>query len=307
MSRRRDDRGPVPAIVLLAALGLALAGLAPTLAGCGGGDATPGAGASSPAASFEPGASPDPVTTAAGDPLPPGTQAVYLLGGSSARECVESNAAWGAAIRAAGGPAVLAVDLGATNQSFSADRRLVQGMPKGSVVLIGVSLGRYTSPPPRALGDKPLTAEGRAALAGEVEIRHRYSEKRIQTDERKGEILDLWLAERYDLYRRNYEANHEELERLVGACRDRGLRFALLELPVNLEFVGDRLDDPRAMYREDCRRLAAVNGVPFLGFVEEVGLRNTEFYDLMHLVEPGREKWQARLAEEGVALLDADR
>ncbi len=161
MRRRRDDRGPVPAIVLLAALGLALAGLAAALAGCGGGDAAPGAASSSPAASSEPVASPEPVTTAvAGDALPPGTQAVYLLGGSSARECVESNAAWGEAIRAAGGPAALAVDLGATNQSFSADRRLVQGMPKGSVVLIGVSLGRYTSPPPRALGDKPLDRRG---------------------------------------------------------------------------------------------------------------------------------------------------
>jgi hypothetical protein len=291
-------------LLLAAALGLALA----ALAGCGGGDSAPGSAASSPAAAPEPGASPDPVTTAAaGDPLPPGTQAVYLVGGSSARECLESNGAWAAAIRAAGGPEVLAVDLGATNQSYTADRRLVRGMPKGSVVLIGVSLGRYTSPPPRALGDKPLDAEARAALAGEVDIRHRYSEKRIHSDERKGEILDLWLAERYELYRRNYEANHEELERLVRACRDRGLRFALLELPVNLEFVGDRLDAPRATYLEDCRRLAAVNGVPFLSFVEEVGLRNSEFYDLMHLVEPGREKWQARLSEEVVALLGESR
>ncbi len=301
MRRRRGGRG-----ALAAALGLALAALVAALAGCGGGDAAPGAAASSPAAeASEPAASPAPAATS--DPLPPGTQAVYLLGGSSARECLESNAAWAAAIRAAGGPEVLAVDLGATNQSFSADRRLVRGMPKDSVVLIGVSLGRYTSPPPRALGDKPLDAEARAALAGQVEVRHRYSEKRIQTDERKGEILDLWLAERYELYRRNYEANHEELERLVRACRDRGLRVALLELPLNLEFVGDRLDDPRDTYREDCRRLAAVSGVPFLAFVEEVGLRNTDFYDLMHLVEPGREKWQARLAEEVVALLGTAR
>jgi len=292
MTAARSVR-PVPAIVLLAAaFVVALAALAAALTGCGGSDAAPAA-SSSPAA--------------AGDLIPPGAQAVYLLGGSSARECLESNTAWGAAIRAAGGPQVLAVDLGASNQSFSGDRRLAQGMPKGSVVLIGVSLGRYTSSPPRALADKPLDAEARAALAGEVEIRHRYSEKRIQTDERKGEILDLWLAERYELYRRNYDANHEELERLVRACRDRGLRVALLELPINLEFVGDRLDDPRARYREDCRRLAATTGVSFLSFVEEVGLRNSEFYDLMHLVEPGREKWQARLAEEVVALLAATR
>ncbi len=307
MSRRRGGRGlpaaalpaialppstlpaaALPAIVLLAAA-LAFA-VAAALAGCGG--------------DVSPGDSPDPAATAAmADPSP--AQAVYLVGGSSARECLESNAAWGAAIRAAGGPEVLAVDLGESNQSYSADRRLVQGMPEGSLVLIGVSLGRYTSPPPKALGDKPLDAEARAALAGEVEIRHRYSEKKIQTDERKGEILDLWLAERYELYRRNYEANHEELQRLFRACRDRGLRVALLELPLNLEFMGDRLDTLRSRYRQDCRRLAATAGVPFLSFVEEVGLRNTEFYDLAHLVEPGREKWQARLSEEVVALLHA--
>ena len=260
----------------------AMLALAAPLGGCGGDGAAPDGAAPSP-------------------PAPP----VYLLGGSSARECLESNEAWAAAIRAAGGPDLLAVDLGASNQSYSGDRRLVKGMPEGSLVLIGVSLGRYTSPPPRALAGKPLDAEARAALAGEVEIRHRYSEKRIQTDERKSELLDVWLAERYELYRRNYEANDEQLERLLRACRDRGLSVALLELPLNLEFVGDRLDAPRATYRRDCRRLAAAYGVPFLSFVEEVGLANTEFYDLMHLVEPGREKWQARLAEE-VAVLLAD-
>jgi hypothetical protein len=228
---------------------------------------------------------------------------VYLLGGSSARECIESDEAFAAAIGAAGGPRVRAVNLGATNQSYTADRRLVRGVPQGALVLVGVSLGRYTTPPPEALAAKPLDAEARAALAGEAEPRHRYSERRIQTDERKGEILDTWLAERYELYRRNYESNHEELERLVRACRDRGLRVVLLELPLNLEFVGGRLDAPRATYLEDCRRLAATSGVPFLSFVEQAALANSDFYDLMHLVEPGRAKWQARLAREVAAIL----
>jgi hypothetical protein len=89
---------------------------------------------------------------------------------------------------------VLAVDLGVTNQSISGDRRLAQGMLRGSLVLIGISVGRYTSPPPRALGDKPLDDEARAALAGEVEVKHHCSVNRVHTDERKGQILDLWLA-----------------------------------------------------------------------------------------------------------------
>jgi len=272
-------------------------------AGCGG-ETPPGA---SPSASVTPASPPSPASSSVS---PDGDRAdatvepvVYLLGGSAARECIESNDAFAAAIHAAGGPEVLAVDLGATNQSYTADRRLVRGMPEGALVVIGVSLGRYTTPPPKTLAGKPLDAEARAALAGETDIRHRYSERRIQTDERKGELLDTWLAERYELYRRNYEANHEELERLVRDCRDHGLRVALLELPLNLEFVGDRLDAPRATYRKGCRRLAATSGAPFLSFVEQVGLVNTDFYDLVHLVEPGREKWQARLAEEVARLL----
>ncbi len=282
-----------------AACAAATLALVAALAGCGG-DPSPSP-TTSPSGSATSLAADAPADTS--DAAAPPGPAVYLLGGSSARECIESNAAWAAAIRAAGGPDVRAVDLGATNQSFSGDRRLTQGIPRGSLVLIGVSLGRYTSPPPRALGDKPLDDEARAALAGEVEIKHHYSVNRVHTDERKGQILDQWLAERYELYRRNYDANLEELELLLRACRKRGLRVALLELPLNLEFVGDALDAPREMYREDCRRLAARSGAPFLSFVEEVDLKNTEFYDLAHLVEPGRAKWQARLAAEVVALL----
>jgi len=289
----------VPA-VLAVLVGLGLGAL---LAACGGGD-TPGAAASGGAAGSPPAS---PTGSSAGDDASPPLPAVYLLGGSSARECVVSNAGWAAAIRAAGGPEVLSVNLGASNQSYTADRRLVRGMPEGALVLIGVSLGRYTSPPPKAAAAKPLDDEARAALAGEVEVQHRYTEKRIKTDERKGQMLDLWLAERYELYRRNYDANHEELARLLRACRERGLRAALLELPLNLEFIGDRLDAPREAYRRDCRRLAATSGVPFLSFVEEVGLVNAEFYDLAHLVEPGREKWQARLAREVARLLDDGR
>jgi hypothetical protein len=59
-----------------------------------------------------------------------------------------------------------------------------------------------------------------------------------------------------------------------------------------------------ARYRADGRALAARNGIPFIDFVAQVGLTNYDFFDLFHLVEPGRIKWQARLSREAVALLD---
>jgi hypothetical protein len=237
------------------------------------------------------------------EPGGPYAPAVYLLGGSSARECLQSNAEWAEAIREAGGPELLAVGLGASNQSFSADRRLVRGMPEGALAIVGVNLGRFTSAPPRELAGEPLDEEARAALAGEREIHHRYDRRAIRTEERKRELLSRWLDERYELYRRNYEANLEELERLLEDCRDAGLRAAVLELPLDLDLVGDALDTPRRRYVEDARRLAAAHGAAFVSFLDEIELASTDFFDLMHLVEPGRERWQERLSREIVPLL----
>ena len=86
-------------------------------------------------------------------------------------------------------------------------------------------------------------------------------------------------------------------------CKRRGFRPVLMELPVDLEMAGGMLSRVRARYRADCRRLAARYDIPFLDFVAKVGLLNTEFYDLFHLVEPGRIKWQERLTTEIVPLL----
>jgi hypothetical protein len=230
---------------------------------------------------------------------------VYLLGGSTARECLVSNESWAARMRALGVPAASAVDMGGTNQTFTLDRRLVAALPRGSVVLIGVSLGRFTRAPSLSLETKPLTAEERAMLAGESEIRHRYRAGSILSDERKQELLERWLDERYPHYRRNFDGNLAELGRLLDDCSRRDLRPALVELPLDLEAAGDELAVPRRMYLDGCSKIASSNGVPFLSFVDELKLSTDEFYDLMHLVEPGREKWQERLSNEVAGLLAA--
>jgi hypothetical protein len=230
---------------------------------------------------------------------------VYLLGGSSARECVVSNAEWSTELSELAGTRVRAVDLGSTNQSYTADRRYVCNMDDGAkLILIGVSLGRYTSPPPPQVQcDKKLSPPLQQALDGELEVEHRYSETHIQSDERKQQWLETWLAERYPLYRKNFAANSDELDALLGECRERGFAAVLLELPLNLDAVGDRLDAPRRLYVEDCRRLATRYQVPWVSFVDELQVPNTSFYDLAHLVEPGRTPWQTRLSEEVAPLL----
>jgi hypothetical protein len=315
MPRRRRvvpaaARATVAFAVLAAALiALPVAALGLVVTGCGD---EPAGGAPASSTPTDPGLSPEPVpseiaTSSSGGASggSSGTPTVYLLGGSGARECIVSNAEWGAELSALVGAKVRAIDLGATNQSFTADRRYVCNMDEGhKVVVIGVGLGRYTSPPPPQVQcDKKLSPPLQQALDGELEVEHRYSETSIQTDERKEQLLETWLAERYPLFRKNYAANRDELEALLKECRERGFSAVLLELPMNVDFAGDRLDTPRETYQEDCRKLAIKYQVPWVTFVDELALPNTSFYDLAHLVEPGRTPWQTRLSEEIAPLL----
>jgi len=79
-------------------------------------------------------------------------RAVHLLGGSSARECIVSNAGWADAIARHGGPLVRTRNLGASYQTFARDAQLVAAMPRGpTLVLIGINVGRFTAEPKAAV------------------------------------------------------------------------------------------------------------------------------------------------------------
>jgi hypothetical protein len=76
---------------------------------------------------------------------PPTTPALYLLGGSSARESIVSGESLAAEIREDGGPEVQAYDLGSINQNFAESLAVVEnarGAP--AWLLVGVNLGRFT-------------------------------------------------------------------------------------------------------------------------------------------------------------------
>jgi hypothetical protein len=226
---------------------------------------------------------------------------VYLLDGSGARECITSNASWADEIRKKSGTTVVARDLGATNQTFLQDATLVEAMPRGkAIVLIGLSVGRYTG----EATEGAETYDPGVVIATSGEVEHKYSEANILSESRKRRAAYEWLTERYPVFQETYAANQAELDKLVAACLERRMHPVLLELPINLEIVGDTYDAPRGTYRAGARELAKKYKVPYVDFVEEVGLVNTDFYDLMHLVEPGRVVWQARLSEEVATLLD---
>ena len=243
------------------------------------------------------------------------TPTVYLLGGSSARESVITKASWTAQIKRLGGGTVRTYDLGSLNQSYARDTRLVAAMPPGpALVLIGVTVGRYTgSPADDTAGLATYDPKAALAAAAGGEIQHRYTvsktpgatrQQTMLPTSKKLSLLNGWMTKCYPLFRANYAYNARMLETLVEACRRRGFHPVLLVLPINLPLIGHAFAAPMARYRADGRALAARNGIPFVDFVAQVGLTNYDFFDLFHLVEPGRIKWQARLSREVVALLD---
>ncbi len=76
---------------------------------------------------------------------PPGTPAVYLLGGSSARESIVSGESLAAEIEELGGPRVAAYDLGSMNQNFAQTMAVIEAVPDTPAwLLVGVNLGRFT-------------------------------------------------------------------------------------------------------------------------------------------------------------------
>jgi hypothetical protein len=91
----------------------------------------------------------------------PDVPALYLLGGSSARESIVSGEALAAEIGELGGPRVAAYDLGSINQNFAESLAVVDSAPDTPAwLLLGVNLGRFTA----TKEQNALQAEGREFL-----------------------------------------------------------------------------------------------------------------------------------------------
>ncbi|MBN2204541.1 MAG: hypothetical protein JW767_05920, partial [Thermoleophilia bacterium] len=235
---------------------------------------------------------------------PPSLPLVVLLGGSCGRECTVSDEVWAAEVVAAGGPAVIARNLSSRNKTFRHDLDLVGLLPPTrTVVFIGVNLGRFTGWPTPAARGPATPPEGLEFH----HTQHHYTVLRTWSAARKETAVKQWLRDRLHVFEARCEANLAMLERVVLACRERGFEVVLLELPRNEEAIGGRFEVAHARYRDGCRALAAAQGVPFIDFVDEAGLVSADFYDLMHLVEPGRDKWQRRLASVTAELLVEER
>jgi hypothetical protein len=238
---------------------------------------------------------------------PPKVPVIYLLGGSAARECTISDRAWAAEVRYIGGHRVRTFNLGSSGQTYAQSTTVVKLLPAvPSVVLIGVNLGRYM-PQPVILatrGGEPLTpgAPAAARRARGYE-QHQYHVAAILTDAQKRAMVPWWLTHRYPIFKDNFAGNVAELDQLIATCQARGLHPVLVEMPLNQPIIGHAFDEPRKTYRDSCRALAKKYGIPKIDFLDKVPLVSGDFYDLYHLVEPGRVKWQLRLSKTVVSLL----
>ena len=230
---------------------------------------------------------------------PPAEAIVCLLGGSAARESTIDDVSWAAQVKTLGGPSVAAYNLGSRNRTLEQDVKLVQALPQTpGIVYIGINVGRFTAPPSHPTLDLPDPTQALPPYH-----QHQYSQSKILSIAKKQALLDEWLAKRYPAFKKNYASNLETLEQLIVACKDRGLRPVLLELPRDTALVGHALDAPVARYTSGCRALAKKHDVPWVSVVNAARLPSTDFYDLWHLVEPGRTVWQRLLSAKTVDLL----
>lgn len=225
---------------------------------------------------------------------------VCLLGGSAARESTIGDPSWAAQVKKLGGPSVAAYNLGSRNRTLAQDVKLIKAFPKTpGIVYIGINVGRFTAPPSRPKLDLPMP---RASLPPYSQ--HQYSKSMILSVAKKKALLRDWLTNRYPAFKKNYSSNLKTLGLLVDACQKKGLKPVLLELPRNTTIIGHQLDAPIARYRKTCQALAMKYDIPYVSFVAQAKLPNSSFYDLWHLVEPGRAVWQKLLSTETVALLE---
>ena len=134
----------------------------------------------------------------------------------------------------------------------------------------------------------------------------KYTLERSYTPAQKDGMVATWFERAYPRFRANVDYNLAMLEQVVACAQERGLHVVLVELPLNRGVVHGRFDEVLAMYRRPVRAMAAARRVPYLDLESENALPSSDFHDLVHLVEPGRARWQERLARELVALMARD-
>jgi lysophospholipase L1-like esterase len=137
-------------------------------------------------------------------------------------------------------------------------------------------------------------------------VPHKYVLAKIHTKAQKEAMVRLWNATRYPVFHQNLQFNLALVRQILISCRQRGVHAVLLELPQNNEIIQGRFDKAVAEYQVPLHKLAAQFGVTYLDFNAAAAIPSADFFDLSHLVQPGRVIWQRRLAKALAALVGPD-
>ena len=130
-----------------------------------------------------------------------------------------------------------------------------------------------------------------------------YSTDHIQSYAEKRYYVSYWLSARYPEFRANYSGELGMLQKIIRACKRRHLRVVLLDLPRDLPVIGSSFDGPVSRYHAGCSRLARAWDIPWLHFNAAAQFVDRDFFDIFHLVEPGRVKYQSILSDRTIRLL----
>jgi hypothetical protein len=141
-------------------------------------------------------------------------------------------------------------------------------------------------------------------LPGRTYGQHRYNQRLGHSVAQKEAMVRKWNKRRAPFFRKNLEYNLAMLDQLLVRAQQRGVDVVLLEMPRNEAIIDGRFDWALAMYVPRVRELAERYGVAYVDFSQDLGLDNGVFHDLSHLVEPGRQVWEQRLAEELAAFYE---
>jgi hypothetical protein len=230
---------------------------------------------------------------------PPKVPLVVLLGGSAARESTVLDDNWERQIKRRSGYVVDAYNLGSKHRSYSQDLAFVRLLPAGvpTIVYIGINLGRFCLP----VRSATITLPAPRRLP--TYHQHLYTRTRSQSRSTKRFYVSYWLQARYPEFRAHYAGELRMLEKIIRACKRRHLRVALVDLPRDLPVIGSAFDAPVSRYHAGCSRLAKRWNIPWLHFVGAARFADRDFFDIFHLVEPGRVKYQSILSDRTIRLL----
>jgi hypothetical protein len=225
---------------------------------------------------------------------------VYLLGGSSVRECTVSDESLSAAVSAGVGEPVVAFDLGTRNQTFGQTEQVLLHLPHvPSLVFIGLNQSRFDLS--RTHTKLTLPSPGSPEPPGG---QHYYGSASVLTLAQKRAAAKTWMKSKYPVFRARYPDNLAALRRILRDCAARPwLHAVLVDSPRDMAAIGILWRAPITQFHRDARRLSSEFGVPYLDFVTKAGLVDEDYADLSHLVESGRPKFQAVLTSNAVRLL----